>query len=155
MMKFIRVDVSACIVALLALAIISISPAVAAAEIPSDDDQDIMIRSTLMTFNDANMTNNYAVMLARSSKQFQSQFTPDKLAASFDTFRKNKLFFEEVATADYDSSEKAAIDKEGALVLVGVFKTDELKVKYDLRFVQNDGAWKMIGLNVDATKKKQ
>jgi hypothetical protein len=153
-MKSIRANLATCIIALFALAITWVAPAFAA-DIPDDDTQDVLIRTTLLTFNDANMTNNYAVMLARSSKQFQSQFTPDKMATAFELFRTKKLFFEEVATADYDSSEKAVIDKEGALVLVGVFKTDELQVKYNLRFVQNDGAWKMIGLNVDATKKKQ
>jgi hypothetical protein len=153
-MKSIRANLAICIVALFALAITWVLPAFAA-DIPDDDSQDVLIRTTLLTFNDANMTNNYAVMLARSSKQFQSQFTLDKMASAFELFRNKKLFFEEVATADYDSSEKAVIDKEGALVLAGVFKTDELQVKYNLRFVQNEGAWKMIGLNVDATKKKQ
>jgi hypothetical protein len=153
-MKSIRANLATCIVAFFVLAIAWVLPAFAA-DIPDDDEQDVLIRTTLLTFNDANMTNNYAVMLARSSKQFQSQFTVDKMAASFEVFRKNKLFFAEVATADYDSSEKATIDKEGALVLIGVFKTDDLQVKYNLRFVQNDGAWRMIGLNVDATKKKQ
>ena len=153
-MKSIRANLMICVAVLFALAIASVPP-VFAADIPDDDAQDVLIRTTLLTFNDANMTNNYAVMLARSSKQFQSQFDTDKMAASFEVFRKNSLFFEEVATADYESSEKAVIDKEGALVLVGVFKTGELQVKYNLRYVQNDGAWKMIGLNVDATKKKQ
>lgn len=153
-MKSIRACLATTIVALFVVTFVSLAPAFAI-DVPDDDDQDVLIRTTLMTFNDANMTNNYAVMLARSSKQFQSQFTPDKMAAAFEVFRKNKLFFEEVATAAYDSSEKATIDKEGALVLVGVFKTDELQVKYNLRFVKNDDAWKMLGINVDATKKKQ
>ena len=153
-MKSIRANLATCIVALFALTVAWMLPAFAA-DIPDDDSQDVLIRTTLLTFNDANMTNNYAVMLARSSKQFQSQFTPDKMATAFEIFRKNKLFFEEVATADYDSSEKAVIDKEGALVLAGVFKTDDLQVKYNLRFVKNDDAWKMLGINVDATKKKQ
>ena len=153
-MKSIQANLAIRIVALFALAIAFALPAFAA-DVPDDDAQDVLLRSTLLTFNDANMTNNYAVMYARSSQQFQAQFTPDKMAAAFEIFRKNKLFFEEVATADYDSSEKATIDKEGALVLVGVFKTDELQVKYNLRFVQNDRAWRMIGLNVDATKTKK
>lgn len=150
-MKSIRANLITSIIAFFALA--WVLPAFAA-DIPDDDEQDVLIRTTLLTFNDANMTSNYAVMLARASKQFQSQFTVDKMATAFEVFRKNKLFFEEVATADYDSSEKAKIDNEGALVLVGVFKTDDMQVKYNLRFVQNDNVWKMIGLNVDATKKK-
>ncbi len=58
-------------------------------------------------------------------------------------------------TADYDSFEKAMLDNEGALVLAGVFKTDDMMVKYRLRFIQNNHVWKVLGINVDATRKKQ
>ena len=123
-----------------------------AAEIPSDDDQDVLIRTTLMTFNDANMTGNYSVFLAKASKQMQAQLSTDKLEKAFEAFRSNELFFEDVATADYDSYEKAKLDGEGALVLAGVFKTDDMKVKYKLRYVQNNKVWKVLGIDVDATK---
>jgi hypothetical protein len=39
-------------------------------------------------------------------------------------------------------------------VLVGVFKTDDFEVKYNLRFLQNDDAWKVSSINVDATRTK-
>lgn len=153
-MKSIRDNLAICIVAFFVLATAWVLPAFAA-DIPDDDGQDVLIRTTLLTFNDANMTNNYTVMFARSSKQFQAQFNVEKMAAAFEAFRENKLFFEKVATADYDSSEKAKIDNDGALVLAGVFKTDDMQVKYSLRFVKDDDAWKMLGINVDATRKKQ
>ena len=153
MMTSIRAQIFACVVSLLTLAIVSVSPAFAAADIPSDDDQDIMIRSTLMTFNDANMTNNYAVLYAKASKQFQTQITQEKMQTAFEAFRKNELFFEDVVTADYASYEKATIDGEGALVLAGVFKTDDMQVKYRIRYVQNNKVWKLLGINVDATRK--
>jgi hypothetical protein len=140
-----------CIVALLAWIAVSLSPAYSA-EIPSDDDQDVLIRTTLMTFNDANMTGNYGVLFAKSSKQFQSQLSVDQLSTAFEPFRKKELFFEDVVTADYDSYEKATFDAEGALVLAGVFKTDDMKVQYNLRFVQNNKIWKILGIKVDATK---
>jgi hypothetical protein len=44
------------------------------------------------------------------------------------------------------------IDQEGALVLSGMIKTDDMQVKYKLRFVQNGKAWKLLGINVDAKK---
>jgi hypothetical protein len=122
------------------------------AEIPSDDEQDILIRTTLMTFNDANMTGNYAVLVAKASKEFQSQISAEKLFTSFESFRTNRLFFESVATDDYDSYENAKFDPGGALVLAGVFKNDGMKVKYRLRFTQSDNAWKLLGIDVDATK---
>ena len=135
---------------LLLVAAASLSPA-RAAEIPSDDDQDVLIRSTLMTFNDANMTGNYAVLLARSSKEFQSQFTPEKMAAAFAAFR-NGTSIEDVVTAEYDSFEKAKINSDGQLELAGVFKTDDLKVTYRLKYVQNDKVWKVSGITVNADK---
>jgi hypothetical protein len=146
-----RLGVAGWIVALLAMIAVSLSPALAV-ELPSDDDQDVLIRSTLMTFNDANMTGDYAVLFAKASKQFQAQLSVEKLTAAFEAFRKNELFFEDVVTADYVSSEKAKLDGEGALVLAGVFKTDDMQVKYKLRFVQNSKIWKMLGIDVDASK---
>jgi hypothetical protein len=138
-------------VAFLILAAASLVPA-HAIQIPSDDERDVLIRTTLMTFNDANMTGNYAVLLAKASRQFQSQITAEKLATAFEAFRTNELFFEGVVSEDYDSSEKPTIDSEGALVLSGVFKTDDMQVKYRLRFVQNGKVWKLLGINVDAKK---
>jgi len=98
------------------------------------------------------MTGNYSVLLAESAPQFQSQFTAEKLAASFEQFRKSELYFEDVVTADYDSSEKAKFDTDGALLLVGTFKTDDMTVKYKLRFAQTNKVWKVIGIDVDAKK---
>jgi hypothetical protein len=153
-MNSIRANLATCFVALFALAFTYVAPAFAA-DIPDDDDQDVLIRTTLMTFNDANMTNNYSVFVAKASREFQSQFTAEKMAGAFEAFRKGELYFEDVVTADYASYEKAKIDNDGALVLAGVFKTDVMEVKYRLRFIQNDKVWKVAGINFDATRKKQ
>jgi hypothetical protein len=123
-----------------------------AADIPSDDEQDVLIRSTLASFNDANMTGNYSVFLAKGSKQLQQQVTVDKVAAAGEVFRRNKLFFESIVTDDYESYEEAVIDQQGALVLAGVFKGDTMEVTYKLQFVQNDNEWKLLGINVNAKR---
>jgi hypothetical protein len=123
-----------------------------AADIPSDDEQDVLIRSTLASFNDANMTGNYSVFLAKGSKQLQQQVTVDKVAAAGEVFRRNKLFFESIVTDDYESYEKAVIDQQGSLVLAGVFKGDTMEVTYKLQFVQNDNEWKLLGINVNAKR---
>ena len=151
-MKSVRIYVTAYIVSLFALVFVSI-PAAFAAEIPSNRDQDVLIRSTLATFNDANMSNNYAVMWSKASRQFQAQFTPESLQTAFVTFRDKQIFFEEIVTADREFSEKAKIDEEGVLVLAGAFKTDEMLVKYRLRYALNSKIWKLLGINVDTTKK--
>jgi hypothetical protein len=151
-MKSIRAYLATTIVALFAVTFVSLAPAFAV-DIPDDDDQDILIRNTLMTFNDANLSGNYSVFVAKASKEFQSQFTAEKMASAFEAFSKNKADLSGLVTADYDSYEKARFDGK-ELVLVGVFKTDDFEVKYNLRFLQNDDVWKISSINVDATKTK-
>ena len=67
-----------------------------AASLPSDDEQEILIRTTLMTFNDANMTGNYSVLHAKASKELQAQLSIEKLFETFKPFRTNRLFFEDI-----------------------------------------------------------
>ena len=123
-----------------------------AAPLPSDDEQEILIRTTLMTFNDANMTGNYSVLHAKASKEVQAQLSIEKLFETFKPFRTNRLFFEDIVYEDYDSYEDANFDSDGALVLAGVFKTDRVKVSYRLEFVNNDAIWKWSGIRVNADK---
>jgi len=149
--SFARWLVSSAFILFLIAAAASLRP-VFAADMPSDDTQDVLVRTTLMTFNDANMTGNHAVMLAKSSQQFQAQITAEKLAVAMEAFRTNKLFFESIVGEDYESTEKPVIDKEGVLNLGGVLKSDDMQVTYKLRFVQNGNAWKLLGFIVDAKK---
>ena len=123
-----------------------------AASVPSDDEQEVLIRTTLMTFNDANMTGIYSVLHAKASKEVQAQLSIEKLFETFKPFRTNQLFFEDIIYEDYDSYEDAKFDDEGALVLAGVFKTDSVRVKYRLRFVKNDASWKWLGINANVEK---
>jgi hypothetical protein len=153
-MKSIRANLTTHIIALSALGIAWMSPAFAA-EIPDDHAQDALIRSTLARFNDANMTNDYSVFMANASQQLQTQVPLEKMAAAFEGFRKNHVFFDDVVAAKYASHEKAVIDKDGALVLVGVMNLDKGDLKYNLRFVQNDNVWKVLFINVDVSGKKQ
>jgi hypothetical protein len=141
-------------VALLGVSMLTIAPA-AAVEIPADHAQDALIRSALARFNDANMTNDYSVFMANASQQLQTQVPLEKMAAAFEGFRKNHVFFDDVVAAKYASHEKAVIDKDGALVLVGVMNLDKADLKYNLRFVQNDNVWKVLFINVDVSGKKQ
>ncbi|MGG6548900.1 UNVERIFIED_CONTAM: hypothetical protein NY100_26155, partial [Prevotella sp. 15_C9] len=78
--------------------------------------------------------------------------TADKLAASFEPFRTKGHFFEDLVTEEYDSYDKAKINPDGQLELVGVFKSDGWEVKYNLHFFPNDNVWKMSGIKIDANK---
>ena len=131
--------------------LVALAPA-HAASVPSDDEQEVLIRTTLMTFNDANMTGNYSVLHAKASKEVQAQFSVEQLFEIFKPFRTNRVFFEEIVYEDYDSYEDAKFNTDGALVLAGVFKTDNIRVAYRLKFLKNDTVWKWSGIDVKSDK---
>jgi hypothetical protein len=45
--------------------------------------------------------------------------------------------------------EDARIDDQGVLKLKGHFQTTPKRVKYQLGFIQSEGAWKLSGVTID------
>ena len=102
--------------ALLALAW---SPAALAVTLPSDEDQQVLIRTSLLTFNDANLTGNYTVLHERSSKPFRDQLSADQLKGSFKEFVDKQIDLTDVAIKAAKPSQDSKIDDDGILLLAG------------------------------------
>jgi len=132
---------------MLALAMSLVTPAFSAT-LPTDNEQEILVKTTLMTFNDANLTGNYSVLFDKSSKAFRSQVTAEKLSEAFKVFRTKNVNLESIVADEIDSSKDPKIDGDGVLRLTGRFKDEDKKISFDLKFVNEDGVWKILGLNV-------
>jgi len=124
------------------------APARAENTVPSAELQEILIKTSLLTLNDANLTGNYTVLHARLAKAFRDQITPDGLKKGFKTFADQKVDFGLIATKPPIGSSAATIDKRGALLLRGYFDTKPSRVSYELDFMPSEGEWKPIMLNV-------
>ena len=68
-----------------------------AREIPGERPLEALVKSTLMTFNDANVTGNYAVFHAKLSKPFRQQYTVERLKETFKEFSEKKRQIAEFA----------------------------------------------------------
>ena len=56
-------------------------------KVPSATVQEVLIKTTLLTLNDANITGDYGVLHARLAKPFREQFSAEKLKSIFQSFR--------------------------------------------------------------------
>jgi hypothetical protein len=119
---------------------------------PSATLQEILIKVSLLTFNDANLTGNYSVFHARLSKPFRDQYPPERLAEGFKGFRDQKIDLDLIAVKQPIPVEEAKVDDRGVLTLKGYFDTQPSRVNYDLAFIMSDGDWKLIRINVDVKK---
>jgi len=124
-------------------------PAQAQVKVPNALAQEILIKTSLLTLNDANVTGNYAVLYAKLAKPFRDQFSPDRLKQSFRPFADRKIDWEIVAARPPIATREAQIDERGALLLRGYFDAGSSYVVYELDFVPSEQEWKPIKLNVN------
>ncbi len=133
--------------AILLSAIVMAAPA-SAQRPPGPVPLEALIKSILLSFNDANVTGNYTVFHARLSKPFRDQFSPEKLKEAFQTFSRQNIDFDIIAAMRPALTEDPRIDDRGALLVRGYFDTSPNRVTFALDFIQSDGDWKLINIHV-------
>ncbi|MCW5749366.1 MAG: hypothetical protein KIT36_24460 [Alphaproteobacteria bacterium] len=137
-------------VAAVLLLLASLAPVSAWAQSPPEPQMlEALIKSTLLTFNDANVTGNYTVFNAKLSKPFRDQFSPDRLKATFRSFSDQNIDFYAIAALKPQLTEEPSVDNRGALLVRGFFITPISRVTFSLDYIQSDGEWKLLGLNVN------
>lgn len=134
---------------ILAVALSLLAQPAFAQALPSPMEQDVLVRNSLLTFNDANVTGNYSVLHDKGSKPFRDALPAEKLKDSFKEFSEKHINFDTVAVKPITPSEPGKIDDEGQLVLAGtVVISDDQKITYKFEYIRSEGEWKLIGLNV-------
>jgi hypothetical protein len=134
---------------LIALVLLLASPmGQAQNKIPSERDLETLVKTSLLSFNDANLTGNYAVFHAKLAKPFREQFPPDRLKETFKEFGEKHIDIDGVAVLKPTYTTPSSIDAEGKLLVRGFFPTEPTRVKFQLDFVPSDGQWKLIRINV-------
>jgi hypothetical protein len=111
-------------------------------KVPSERTLEVLVKTSLLSFNDANVTGNYTVLHDKLSKPFRQEYPPEKLKETF------KEFSELIAALKPTYEPPASIDSEGKLVVKGYFPTEPIRVNFNLAFIPSDGEWKLIRLNV-------
>lgn len=139
----------AAVVMLAALASAKALDKAQALDMPSPFVQEVLVKSILVTLNDAVAADNFTVFHARISKPFREQFPPEKLRAIFKDLIEKHAVFDAVVASPVVSDEEAKIDEQGVLRLKGHFDTAPKKVKYQLGFIPSDGLWKLSGVTID------
>src|SRR4051794_22814877 len=138
-----------CVAASIIGGLLLTSPAKSADTMPGPVGQEILIRTTLLTFNDANVTGNYAVLHAKLAKPLRDEVTPDRLKQAFKGFVDQKIDLGIVAANPPIATSKAQIDERGVLLLRGAFDGTSSRINYKLDFVPSEGEWKPVKLSVN------
>jgi hypothetical protein len=145
--RFFSLPVAATLLSLAGVPLATL-PALAQA-VPDALNQELLIKTSLLTFNDANVTGNYDVFHAKLAKPFRDQFSPEKLKTIFKAFHDKQIDFDFIVVKQPIADEPASVDENGTLKINGHFDSKPNWVKYQLKYIRSDGEWKVVGIDVN------
>jgi hypothetical protein len=107
-----------------------------------------LIRSTLLTLNDANRSGNYTVLRDLAAPDFQARNTAADLAQSFSELRHRNFDLYAAALLAPQLSAPPVVDANQRLRLTGLFPTRPLQINFDLLFQVIAGQWRLMAISV-------
>lgn len=105
-----------------------------------------LIRSTLLTFNDANRSGNYTVLRDLAAPDFQARHAAADIGQSFLDLRRRNFDLYGAALLAPQFTAPAALDQRGRLRLAGYIPTRPQQIGFDLTFQSRPGSGGSSGL---------
>jgi hypothetical protein len=117
-------------------------------KVPAELALEALVKASLLSFNDANVTGNYTVFHDRLSKPFRDQFSSERLKETFRDFSEKHIDIHVVAAFKPTYAESPMIDPDGKLRVKGHFPTEPVRVNFELDFIPSDAEWRLVLIHV-------
>jgi len=107
-----------------------------------------LVRSTLLTLNDANQSGNYTVLRDLAAPDFQARNTAADLSQIFSDLRRRNVDLYGAALLAPQLTAVPALDQRGFLHLAGYFPTQPQQINFDLLFQNVANHWRLYGISI-------
>ena len=107
-----------------------------------------LIRTTLLTLNDANRSGNYTVLRDLAAPDFQARNSAADLSQIFADLRRRNFDLYAAALLAPQLTATPALDADGRLRLTGFFPTRPLQINFDLTYQVAGGQWRLFGISI-------
>lgn len=121
----------------------------AAPGVPEGRLLDVLIRRTLLTLNDANLSGNYTVLRDLAAPGFRDANDSAKLGQIFAQLRRQQIDLGPIIRFVPKLTRQPAIGASGMLRVTGFIPTQPQQVHFDMLFQKIDGRWRVFGLAVN------
>lgn len=121
------------------------------AAIANDNDLllvNMLVKSSLTALNQANLTNNYSVLLDLASEEFQANNSETTLAEAFRPVRESGLNFAGIVEYQPVFSAPPTLDDQDMLRVIGYFDTVP-RIEYGLVFQPVEGRFLVDALSIN------
>ena len=121
----------------------------AAPKVPSETELKSMTLESLLAFNKGIQAEDFTAFYEETAKLWQEQTTPEKLKEAFSEFIDKHLDISSIKKNEPVFNKPAEIDADGVLVVTGYYPTTPKRVVFQLKYLQEEGDWKLVGIKVD------
>jgi len=118
-------------------------------EVPPMDKVEAMALESMLDFNEAILAKSFDGFHGRISEMWRKQITPAKLREIFEPFIDAEIDLSPIKDKQPVFPTAPAINEQGVLVVQGNYPTEPKKAYFVLKYIQESGAWKLIGIQVD------
>jgi hypothetical protein len=115
--------------------------------VPDDYKLAMLIRTSLIALNQANITGNYSVLRDLAAPSFSEANNPARLAELFANLRARNIDLEPILVVDPKVAEPY-INERGMLRIKGIFPTAPEQVNFELAFQPVGEQWRLFGILV-------
>ncbi|MFD0987054.1 hypothetical protein [Methyloligella solikamskensis] len=122
--------------------------------IPNGPRLIVLITSTLIALNQANLTGNYSVFRELSAPSFQIANSVGQLSEIFLDLRHRNFDLSPILTLEPTLVRQPEIASNGMLRVSGFFPTVPERLNFDLIYQRVDGRWLVFGIAVDTTAER-
>ena len=124
-------------------------PATPQVVMPDAEKIVLLVRTTLLTLNDALQTGNFTVLRDIGAPGFHDANTAGSLAQSFAEFAAKGVDLSPVSVIAPQLTETPSLDQaKGMLRLKGYFPGRPVQINFEVLFQAVDGRWRLFGLSV-------
>src|SRR5262245_30824059 len=124
-------------------------PAASQAVMPDAEKIVLLLRTTLITLNDAIQTGNFTVMRDMAAPGFRDANTAGRLAQSFSDLASKGIDLSPTSVIAPQLTEPPGLDQaKGMLRLKGYFPGQPVQINFEMLFQAVGGRWRLFGLSV-------
>lgn len=116
---------------------------------PTDAEVTQLTGTSMSDFGAAVNAGDFTAFYNSIAELWKSQTTPEELKKVFQPFIDKKVDLSFVATATPVFSQKPALDEQNVLVTTGYYPTKDFNVNFELKYVYEYPAWKLVGIDVN------
>ena len=123
-------------------------PAAPQVVMPDPSKMVLLLRTSLLTLNDAVRTGNYSVLLESAAPAFREANPPARLAQVFAPLAQQGPDLSVVAVTSPQLTEAPVLDQLGRLRLKGFFPSNPIQINFEVVYVAVDNRWRLLALAV-------